>query len=77
MKQEFGPVTFQWQEHPQGAFGPGVSRAANLESAKKFTLLVKQQAAKPMKVTLFAENRTAAKKYALARWPGAAVEVAA
>jgi hypothetical protein len=72
-----GPVTFQWQEHPQGAFGPGVSRAADPQRARRFTLLVRQQAAKPMKVTLFAENKTAAKKYALARWPGAAVEVAA
>jgi len=77
MKQEFGPVTFQWQEHPQGAFGPGVSRAADLQKAKKFTLLVKQQTAKPMRVTLFAENKKAALKYAQNRWPGAAVEVAA
>jgi hypothetical protein len=74
MKQEFGPVTFQWQEHPQGAFGPGVSRAANLERAKKFTLLVKQQTAKPMKLVLFAENKKAALRYATARWPGAQVE---
>jgi hypothetical protein len=76
MKQEFGPVTFQWQEHQPGAYGPGVSRAADLGKAKKFTLLVKQQAAKPMKLVLFAENQKLALKYARNRWPGAAVEVA-
>jgi len=72
-----GPVTFQWQEHPQGAFGPGVSRAADPQRARRFTLLVRQQTAKPMKVMLMAESKALAMKYAANRWPGAAVEVAA
>ena len=77
MREKYGPATFQWQEHQPGAFGPGVSRAADLEKTKKFTLLVKQQTAKPMKLVLFAENKKMALKYAQNRWPGAAVEVAA
>jgi hypothetical protein len=75
MKSE--PITFQWQEHPQGLFGPGVSRPAEPKRAKPFTLLVKQQTARPIKVTLMAESKTLAKRYAANRWPGAVVEVAA
>ncbi len=60
-----------------GAFGPGVSRPAEPKRAKPFTLVVKQQAARPVKVTLMAENRTLALRYAANRWPGAQVEAAA
>jgi hypothetical protein len=71
-----GPVTFQWQEHQPGAFGPGVSRAADPSRARKFTLLVKQQTAKPMKVMLMAESKKLALRYAANRWPGAVIEAA-
>jgi hypothetical protein len=71
------PITFQWHEHPVGNFGPGVSRPAKPERAKPFVLHVKHGNARPMKVTLLAESSKLAVRYAEARWPGAAVEVAA
>jgi len=69
-------VPFQWEESIRGSFGPGVSRPATPQRARKFTLVVRQQAARPMKVTLLAENKTLALRYAANRWPGAAVEAA-
>lgn len=72
-----GPISFQWQDEPIGLFGPGISRPAEPKRAKPFTLIVKQQTARPLKVTLMAENKTLAKRYAQARWPGADVEAAA
>jgi len=70
------PIAFQWHEHQSGSYGPGISRPAVPERAKKFTLQVKQGGARPMKVTLMAENQKLALRYAANRWPGAAVEVA-
>lgn len=70
------PASFQWQEHPTGSFGPGVSRAAKPERAKPVALLVRQGRGQPMKVTLMAESPKAAVRYAENRWPGAQVEVA-
>lgn len=69
-------VPFQWEESNRGLFGPGVSRPAVPQRARKFTLVVRQQAAQPMKVTLLAESKKLALRYAQARWPGAAVEAA-
>ena len=71
-----GPVTFQWQDQPTGLFGPGVSRPTEPKRAKPFTLIVKQQTARPIKVTLMAENKKLALRYAANRWPGAQVEAA-
>lgn len=70
------PISFQWHDEPTGLFGPGVSRPAEPKRAKPFTLIVKQQTARPIKVTLMAENKTLAKRYAANRWPGADVEAA-
>ena len=67
-------LPFQWEEPIRGSFGPGVSRPALPERARKFTLVVRQQAARPMKVTLLAENKKLALRYATARWPEAQVE---
>jgi hypothetical protein len=67
-------VPLQWEETNRGSFGPGVSRPAAPERARKFTVMVRQHAAQPMKVTLMAESKTKAVRYASARWPGAAVE---
>ena len=69
------PIAFQWQETPAGSFGPGLSRPAAPERAKPFTLRVKQLKARPVKVTLMAENEERAIEYAGNRWPGALVEV--
>ena len=69
-------MALQWQEPICGSFGPGVSRPAEPKRAKRFTLVVRQQAARPMTVTLLAENKKLALRYAANRWPGAAVEAA-
>lgn len=69
-------AAFQWIESVHGSFGPGVSRPAVPERARRYTLVVRQQMAQPMKVTLMAENKKLALRYAQARWPGAAVEAA-
>lgn len=66
-----------WDDERRGKYGPGVSRAQDGEKTKPFTVLVRQNTARPMKVTLQAKNKTDAVKFARNRWPGAAVEVAA
>lgn len=71
-----GPVTFQWHDQPTGLIGPGISRPAEPRDAQPFTLIVKQQTARPIKVTLMAENSELALRYAANRWPGAQVEAA-
>lgn len=70
------PSMLLWEDETRGSFGPGISRPAAPERAKRFTLVVRQQAARPMKVTLLAENKKLALRYATNRWPGAAVEAA-
>ena len=69
-------IPLHWEEPVRGSFGPGVSRPAEPKRAKKFTLVVRQQMSRPMKVTLLAENKKLALRYAANRWPGAAVEAA-
>lgn len=65
-----------WNDERMGSYGPGVSRAREGEKTKPFTVVVRQNAGRPMKVTLQARNQTDALKFARNRWPGAAVEVA-
>lgn len=69
-------TAFQWEEPIRGSFGPGISRPKVAGRARKFTVVVRQQCARPMKVTLLAENKTLALRYAKNRWPGAAVQAA-
>lgn len=73
---KMGGISF-WDDGVQGTYGPGISRAAEGERTKPFTVLVRQQSARPMKVTLPARTRADAIKFARNRWPGASVEVAA
>ena len=69
-------AALQWEETIRGSFGPGISRPKVAGRARKFTVVVRQQCARPMKVTLLAESKSLALRYARARWPGAAVEAA-
>jgi hypothetical protein len=71
-----GPITFQWQDNPAGNYGPGISRPLVPERAKPFVLQVRHGKARPIKVTLMAEDQDRAIQYAGNRWPGAQVEVA-
>jgi hypothetical protein len=66
-----------WNDGVIGSYGPGVSRPKDGERTKLFTVMVRQQQAKPMKVSLHAKSKADAMKFARNRWPGAAVEVAA
>lgn len=65
-----------WQDEHKGSFGPGISRPKEGEATSKFTVVVRQQHARPMKVVLHAPSKRKAVQYAQARWPGAAVEAA-
>lgn len=66
-----------WDDSIRGSYGPGVSHAREGERTRPITVLVRQQAARPMRVTLQAKTKADAIKFARNRWPGAAVEVAA
>jgi hypothetical protein len=76
MTGNFAALTV-WDEGQHGSYGPGISRAKEGERTRPYTLLVRQNTARPMKVTLQARTKTDAIKFARNRWPGAAVEVAA
>jgi len=69
------PVSFQWHEDEQPNLGEGISRPVAGAASKPFALLVKPLKAMPMKVTLMAETKAAAFRYAAARWPGAEVSM--
>ena len=70
-----GMQPFAWDENTQARIGPGISRPLEGEKTKSFTLKVIIQAAMPMKWKVKAATAAKAKQYALARWPGATVEV--
>lgn len=71
-----GPVGFQWRDDAAVSLGPGITRPTDPKKAKPYTLIVKQTTAKPIKVTLMAESKKLALRYAANRWPGAEVEAA-
>jgi len=54
--------------------GEGISRPVANARTKPFTLIVYQPHLRPMTVTMKAETKQHAIKYAKARWPGAEVE---
>jgi hypothetical protein len=70
-------VPLQWAPEQHGSHGDGISRPMPKARTKMFRLRVKQPGAQPMVVTMPAENKSRAIRYAGARWPGAAVEVLA
>jgi hypothetical protein len=70
-----GIQPFAWDEDTQSRIGPGISRPLEKEWTRAFTLTVRTGHSMPMKVTLKAATAAKATQYALARWPGARVEV--
>jgi hypothetical protein len=64
-----------WDEDTGSRYGPGISRPLDKERTRQFTLKVTIQTLRPMKWTTQAATADKAKQYALARWPGATVEV--
>lgn len=73
---KMGNVVLQWALENQSRHGEGVSRAMADAQTKPVRLRVMARGQGPMLVTLHAETSKHAIRYAEARWPGAAVEVA-
>ena len=70
-------LPWQWAEEPTAArHGEGISRPRHGSRTREYRLIVYPQGAKPMTWITRAESKRHAIKYAEARWPGAAVEVA-
>ena len=69
-------VALQWEIEERGRHGEGISRPVAKARTKPIRLRVKPQGQSPMLVTLQAETKRHAIRYATNRWPGAAVEVA-
>lgn len=69
-------ICIQWDEAPEGRYGDGISRPALKARTKLFRVIVRKSGAQPMIWTTRAETKRHAIRYAQARWPGAAVEVA-
>jgi hypothetical protein len=55
--------------------GEGISRPVANARTRSFTLIVYQLRLRPMTVTMRAETKAAAIRYAKARWPGSEVEL--
>jgi hypothetical protein len=70
-------VPFQWHDTDTAHLqtGEGISRPKQGAKVRPFALMVFPQGAQPIKWYTKAESKTAAIRYAQARWPGAAVEV--
>jgi hypothetical protein len=73
---KMGNVVLQWALENQSRHGEGISRAAAEARTRPFRLRVKAQGQTLMLVTLHAETSDHAIRYAEARWPSAAVDVA-
>jgi hypothetical protein len=70
-------LPWQWADGPQTSqHGDGISRPLPKARTREFRLIVYPQGAQPMTWITRAETKRHAIRYAEARWPGAAVEVA-
>jgi len=69
--------TLQWIEEAQESrHGEGISRPVAKANTRLYPLRVRQPQQRPMVMTMRAESKAAAIRYAQARWPNAAVEAA-
>jgi hypothetical protein len=76
MTRDWNP-TLQWMEEAQESrHGEGISRPVFQARTRLYTLRVRQPQQRPMVMTMRAESKAAAIRYAQARWPNAAVEAA-
>lgn len=67
-------LSFTWNEDGYtNRFGEGVSRPKKGARCKLHNLSVENAGGMPMKVTLPAESKAAALRYARSRWPEASV----
>jgi hypothetical protein len=66
---------FRWNDDDNSArHGAGISRPAAIKGTRQFKLRVKTLTGSPMILTMRAENKRAAIKYAQNRWPNSSVE---
>lgn len=77
MGKQIGGASWIDDDQLKAKIGEGISRPVEGAKTKQFKLLVRMEAGQPMKVTLWAESKPRALKYARNRWPTAAVEVLA
>ena len=73
MKPQNLPALTWDDDDPQASIGPGQSRPVPGAQTRMYRLMVKPTDGQRMKVALHAEDAERAKRYALNRWPGAAV----
>lgn len=73
---KMGNVVLQWTTESRSRHGEGISRPMAKAHTMPVRLRVTAQGQTPMLVTLHAETKRHAIRYAEARWPGAAVDVA-
>lgn len=71
-KRTFLPM--MWPEGEPN-LGEGVSRPKDSARTRLYNLLVTFSSARPMRMTLQAETKRHAMKYAKARWPEATIEI--
>lgn len=78
MRETVGAMLpWQWREaEPTSQHGDGISRPKPKARTKEFKLLIYPHGCRPMTWITRAESKRHAIRYAQARWPGAAVEVA-
>lgn len=74
MNNKPGFLPLMWQEGEPN-LGEGISRAKPKARTKLFALLVTFTQTKPMRMTIRAETKRHAIKYAKNRWPNATIEV--
>lgn len=72
------PIAFQWRndEDDNSRHGEGISRPRPGSRTREFRVLVFKPGSQPLTWITKAETKRHAIRYAEARWPGAAVEVA-
>ena len=69
-------LPWQWRDEDRTSqHGDGISRPRPKVRTKEFRVIVYKPGARPMTWITRAESKRHAKRYAEARWPGAAVEV--
>lgn len=66
---------FLWNDGENTArYGAGISRPLTTKGTRQFKLRVQTSTGSPMILTMRAENKRAAIKYAQNRWPNSSVE---
>lgn len=68
-------ASLTWNDEAGARLGPGVSRAADGASTRPFRVRVRLSRGTPMVVTLQAETKARALRYAQNRWPDSTVEL--